>query len=238
MFAAALLLASPALMPTDDSPVSSLHTAASMPVEDHSCPKVSTVGSANFNLTEWTRKTWYIQAQQLVQYQQLEDLYCVAATYDLDNKTTVPFFRGTVVTVYNYANVGAVNGPNQNKDNMTLCARAVDAADTSKLAVAPCFLPNILAGPYWVLGIGKARDGTYEWAVVIGGEPSVKWDDGCTTKEEGTNGAGLWLFSRTPVASKKALAAMHALLKAQGIARSRLHDVPHAGCKYAGALIK
>ena len=47
---------------------------------------------------------------------------------------------------------------------------------------------NILAGPYWVLGIGKAKDGTYDWAVVIGGEPSVKWDDGCTTKEEGTNG--------------------------------------------------
>lgn len=133
------------------------------------------------------RKTWYIQEQQLVQYQQLDDLYCVAATYSLEN-ATVPFFSGTVVTVYNYANVGSVNGPNQNKNNMTLCARAVNAQDSSRLAVAPCFLPNILAGPYWVLGIGKAKDGTYDWAVVIGGEPSVKWDDGCTTKEEGTNG--------------------------------------------------
>jgi len=223
-------------MPTDDSPISSLHS--SMPIDDQSCPKVTTVGSAQFNLTEWTRKTWYIQAQQIVQYQQLDDFYCVAATYDLDNKTTVPFFRGTVVTVYNYANIGDVNGPNQNKDNMTLCARAVDATDSSKLAVAPCFLPNILAGPYWVLGIGKAKDGTYEWAVVMGGEPSVKWDDGCTTKEEGTNGAGLWLFSRTPTASKKAMAAMHELLKSKGIARSRLHAVPHAKCKYDGAFIK
>ena len=257
-------------MPTDDSPISSLHTddspvATLSHTDDQSCPKVSTVGSAQFNLTEWTRKTWYIQAQQIVQYQQLEDLYCVAATYDLDNKT-VPFFRGTVVTVYNYANVGQVNGPNQNKDNMTLvrqsrnpnaplssstkrltitsliptcqCARAVDATDSSKLAVAPCFLPNILAGPYWVLGIGTAKDGTYEWAVVIGGEPSVKWDDGCTTKEEGTNGAGLWLFSRTPTASKKAMAAMYDLLKTKGVARSRLHEVPHAKCKYDGAFLK
>ena len=56
----------------------------------------------------------------------LRRVYCVAATYNLEN-ATVPFFKGTVVTVYNYANVGAVNGPNQNKNNMTLCARAVDA---------------------------------------------------------------------------------------------------------------
>ena len=150
----------------------------------------------------------------------------------------MPFFKGTVVTVYNYANVGAVNGPNQNKNNMTLCARAVDEKDSSKLAVAPCFLPNILAGPYWVLGIGKASDGTYEWAVVIGGEPSVKWDDGCTTKEEGTNGAGLWLFTRTPNPPKATLAKMHALLKQKGVARSRLHPVAQDGCSYHGALIK
>lgn len=150
----------------------------------------------------------------------------------------MPFFKGTVVTVYNYANVGAVNGPNQNQNNMTLCARAVDEKDSSKLAVAPCFLPNILAGPYWVLGIGKANDGTYEWAIVIGGEPSVKWDDGCTTKEEGTNGAGLWLFTRTPNPPMATLAKMHALLKQKGVARSRLHPVAQDGCSYHGALIK
>lgn len=204
---------------------------------DASCPSVETVGSKNFNLTEWVRKTWYIQEQQIVQYQQPKDFYCVAATYDLRGDT-VPFFHGTVVTVYNYANVGAVNGPNQNANNMTLCGRAVNEQDTSKLAVAPCFLPNILAGPYWVIGIGEQRSGEYDWAVVIGGEPSVKWDDGCTTKEEGTNGAGLWLFSREPMASKEDMNAMHALLEKKGIARSRLHTVAQAGCKYAGAIRK
>ena len=45
------------------------------------------------------------------------------------------------------ANEGAVNGKNQNANNQTLCARAVDKDDSSKLAVAPCFLPNLLAGP-------------------------------------------------------------------------------------------
>ena len=131
-----------------------------------------------------------------------------------------------------------MNGPNTNKNNMTLCARAVNATDSSRLAVAPCFLPNILAGPYWVLGIGEAKDGTYEWAVVIGGEPTVQHDDGCTTKEEGTNGAGLWLFTRARVAPKAALAKMHALLESKGVARSRLHPVAQKGCAYDGAVLK
>ena len=200
-------------------------------------PDVSTVGSKDFNLTEWVRKTWYIQEQQIVDYQPLSSFYCVAATYNLEG-ATVPFFRGTVVTVYNNANNDKVNGPNTNKNNMTLCARAVNNTDSSRLAVAPCFLPNILAGPYWVLGIGKADDGTYEWAAVIGGEPSVKYDDGCTTKEEGTNNAGLWLFTREPKASKATLDAMHQLLKSKGVATSRLHTVAHEGCEYRGAVLK
>jgi apolipoprotein D and lipocalin family protein len=209
-----------------------------IPAHDESCPSVKTVGSHAFNLTEWVRKTWFIQEQQVVDYQPLSSFYCVAATYNLEGKT-VPFFRGTVATVYNYANHGEVNGPLVNAKNMTLCARAVNNEDASRLAVAPCFLPNILAGPYWVLAIGEdAEAGEYEWAVVIGGEPSVQWDDGCTTKEDGTNGAGLWLFTRNPVATKAQLGAMHAALKAQGIATSRLHPVEHHGCNYHGATLK
>ena len=197
------------------------------------------MGSPNFNLTEWVRKTWYIQEQQIVDYQPLSSFYCVAATYNLEGKT-VPFFDGQVVTVYNYANKDEVNGPLQNANNMTLCARAVDSTDSSKLAVAPCFLPNILAGPYWVLGIGhdEKAPGEYAWAVVIGGQPTVHWADGCTTKEQGTNGAGLWLFTRNPVASNAQLVAMHAVLNKQGIATSRLHRVAQDGCVYEDALIK
>ena len=50
--------------------------------------------------------------------------------------------------------------------------------------------------------------------------------------------AGLWLFSRSPVASDATMAAMRALLTAQNISQSRLHTVPHDGCKYAGAVLK
>eukprot|EP00964_Phaeocystis_antarctica_P074382 scaffold45727_cov72-Phaeocystis_antarctica.AAC.1 len=111
------------------------------------CPPAQfhTLGSS-FNLTEYTRATWYIQKQQVTGYQNLSDLFCVTATYALEGKT-VPLSNDTVATVYNYGNEGRVNGPNQNADNMTLCARAVDPDDPSKLAVAPCFLPNSLAGP-------------------------------------------------------------------------------------------
>jgi hypothetical protein len=63
-----------------------------------------TCAGANFttlgklDLTEFTRKTWYIQEQQIVGYQPLESLYCVAATYDLAG-ASVPFFSGTVASV-------------------------------------------------------------------------------------------------------------------------------------------
>ena len=90
-----------------------------------------------------------------------------------------------------------------------------------------------------MLAVGTA-EGSSEmtWAIVIGGEPTEQFADGCTTKETGINGAGLWLFSRSPVAPATELAAMHAVLNERGIAASRLHSVSQAGCKYAGAYIK
>ena len=50
--------------------------------------------------------------------------------------------------------------------------------------------------------------------------------------------AGLWLFSRKPVASPEAIGKMHALLKAKGVARSRLHKVEQEGCTYHGFNMK
>merc|ERR1712216_767810 len=64
------------------------------------CTAVTTVD--DLNLTEFTRKTWYIQQQQVNGYQSADDLFCVAATY-ADEGRTVPLFSGTVLSVYNYA---------------------------------------------------------------------------------------------------------------------------------------
>ena len=60
------------------------------------CPSIATQGS--FNLTEWIRASWFIQEQQLNGFQQPEDLFCVAATYELEGRT-VPLWDGKVVSV-------------------------------------------------------------------------------------------------------------------------------------------
>ena len=89
-----------------------------------------------------------------------------------------------------------------------------------------------------MVDVGTDAAGSMTWAIVIGGEPNESVDDGCTTKETGINDAGLWLFTRTPVASADQLTAMHAVLEARGIGASRLHTVSQEGCKYEGAYIK
>ena len=67
----------------------------------------------------------------------------------------------------------------------------------SRIINAPCFLPNTFAGPYWVIAAGP-ESYNYSWAIVSGGPPTVKYKDGnCSTSEQGTNGSGLWLFTRT-----------------------------------------
>lgn len=190
------------------------------------------------DLDEWTRATWYIQEQQVTGYQPEESLYCVTATYERGSDASVPFFKGEVIEVYNQANQGAVNGPLQNDNNQILCARLRDESEPGKLSVAPCFLPNWFSGPYWIIAIGKDGTGKYDWAVVIAGEPTEKYADGCTTTTAGINGAGLWLFSRTPVASEETMREMKSTLALQGVAMSQLRKVAQTGCNYTGAYIK
>lgn len=112
-----------------------------------------------------------------------------------------------------------------------------DKTDVAHLLVAPCFLPDILAGPYWIIGIGPSPN-NYEWAVVSGGQPTVEYPDGCTTKTSSTNGSGLWIFSREPVLSKEYMADAMNALKMQNYTLSQLKAVPQEGCEYKGAFIK
>merc|ERR1711907_495341 len=106
------------------------------------------------------------------------------------------------------------------------------------MGVAPCFLPNILSGDYWVLAAGPRAD-NYEWAIVSGGQPDQKFSDGCTTKQTGVNGAGFWFFTRAKVASKKTLEQMEQVAQNLGFTLSQLHDVAQDGCLYNDAkLIK
>ena len=198
------------------------------------CPEVQPM--KKLNLTEYGRATWYIQEQQINGYQNASCLFCTLATYVNDGKH-VPFFKGTVLGVHNFENVGGIN-QNIEGPQIELCARVKDASIPGALAVAPCFLPNFAAGPYWVLAVGTNDVGQYTWAVVSGGNPTVKYDDGCTTKETGVNGSGLWIFTRAPKGSDDDVNAAKKALTGFGYTLQRLKKVQQEGCTYKGAMIK
>lgn len=192
------------------------------------CPPVSTV--ENFNLTEYVRERWYIQKQQVTSYLPKSTNYCVSARYQVSN-TKVPFYSGTVLNVYNKARVDSVTGQQLNSNNMTLCARVPNSSNPSKLLVAPCFLPNLLAGDYWVLDAGPSSD-NYEWAIVSGGQPHEQYCDGCTTRRDSMNNAGLWLFTREQVPSDSIVNMMLSKLRSKGFTTVFLNNVTQVGCVY------
>ncbi len=192
------------------------------------CPIVNT--QTNFNLTEYIRKRWYIQQQQVTSYLPLEENYCVTAKYNISDRKILGY-KGVVLNVYNYANLRKVNGEQANKHNQVLCARVPNEKNPSKLLVAPCFLPNAFAGDYWVIAAGPASD-NYEWAIVSGGQPTVEYEDGCTTKTTGSNGAGFWYFSRVPIASERVIKKLNKVARAKGYTLSQLHNVTQANCTY------
>lgn len=221
---------------TEYNQTANMYARGSGGVSGSKCPTVTPI--PDLNITEWIRSSWFIQEQQVTGYQKVNDLFCVSATYDDQEGSRVPFFGGKVLSVFNYANKGKVNGEATNKDNATiLCARQPDEKVASKLLVAPCFLPNVLAGPYWVLAAGPSPS-NYEWAVVSGGQPTEQYADGCTTKETGTNGSGFWLMSRNPIATGAVMQQLRNVAQGLGFTLSRLHKVPQAGCMRQGSFIK
>jgi len=202
------------------------------------CTTVAPISGLNF--TEFLRATWFVQKQQETGYLKPADFFCVTATYNDEGKKTLGGLGAKAISVYNYQNSGAVNGKPggaiTGKGSIVLCAREQDKSVPSKLLVAPCFLPNFLAGDYWVVGIGEdAATKKHAWAIVSGGQPTVEYADGCTTKKTGTNGSGFWFFTRAQVATPAVLAEMEAAAKKLGFTTSQLIDVPQAGCKYAEA---
>ena len=164
------------------------------------------------------------------------DLFCVAATYDVDNKTSVPFYNGKVISVYNYANYNKTNGVNLN--NSTILCAGNQAKVNPKNYWLLLVFTQLLAGPYWVLAAGPSSD-NYEWAVVIGGQPTLRVSNTtCTTKLSGINNSGLWIFSRKPIICPSLLKNIRMLLESRGISTDYLLDVVQEGCKYNGAFIK
>lgn len=192
------------------------------------CPVISPV--SNFDLDKYISKTWYIQKQQVNPYQKENQLYCVTATYKILAD------RPGYISVINQGRNNGIDGPFQNS-GPSLCAKN-QTKDTGYLKVAPCvndFFFNLISGPYWVIAV----DDDYEWAIVSGGQTkNVRQQNPtlCTTSNSTSffniNGSGLWLFTRTPVATQSVIDKMEKMLVDMGVYTGDLKNVVQDGCKY------
>lgn len=208
------------------------------------CPVVKPVSP--FDLDRYIEHTWYVQKQQENGYQKKEDLYCVTATYNRKDGNS------GLLKVENRANRGGVNGELRGESSgfgsyfSSLCAQPQSCdsnGSCGKLRVQPCFLFQWgiaqTAGPYWVLAVDSEN---YEWAVISGGQPTETVGQGpsteCTTKTEGINNSGLWLFTRQPIPDAQVVARMEAKLQQMGVATERLLAVAQEGCSYDKMPIK
>eukprot|EP00568_Trieres_chinensis_P005971 CAMPEP_0183298876 /NCGR_PEP_ID=MMETSP0160_2-20130417/5756_1 /TAXON_ID=2839 ORGANISM="Odontella Sinensis, Strain Grunow 1884" /NCGR_SAMPLE_ID=MMETSP0160_2 /ASSEMBLY_ACC=CAM_ASM_000250 /LENGTH=224 /DNA_ID=CAMNT_0025460997 /DNA_START=67 /DNA_END=741 /DNA_ORIENTATION=- len=185
---------------------------------DESCPPVTT--APDFDLELYTSKRWFVHQQAPTQYVPVERNFCVYADYDVLEKKTFPW--GYEVSVFNHA---------ENKEGEEfggpLCAFADDSNNLAKLKVAPCFLPKYLAGPYWVLAYDEKKG----YALVSGGQPTIRREGGCTTGE-GINDSGLWIFLRTQERNEALIKEARAVAKKFDIDLSVLNDVDHTNCNH------
>lgn len=186
---------------------------------DKPCPPVTT--PPDFDLTRFTSKRWYAHQQAPTQYVPVEKNYCVYAEYEILEKKTFPW--GYEVSVNNYAeNMEGeeFGGP--------LCAYVDEPNDQAKLKVAPCFLPKYLAGPYWVLAYNEEKG----YALVSGGQPTVRTENGLCTTGEGVNDSGLWIFLRSVERDNTLIEEVRGIAKKFEIDLSILNDVDQTNCKH------
>jgi hypothetical protein len=136
-----------------------------------------------------------------------------------------------------------VDGPPQNERRMLLRAIVPDPDVPSKLAVGPRFLPNSLRGPYWIVAVSPPTPHGeddhlggpgYDWAVISGGQPEVPGIEPgtCRTKLTGTNGSGLWIFTRDAEPPSEVVQEARAAAVDMGFDLSEMTPVPQNGCVY------
>jgi len=110
-----------------------------------------------------------------------------------------------------------------------LCAYQTEPEEAeSKLAVAPCFLPRIFAGPYWVVAYNE----TEGYALISGGQPTIPSGngDGLCKTGTGINDSGLWIFSRNQTRDDALITKVRGIAVEAGFDLSVLNDVDHTMC--------
>merc|ERR1719323_2284740 len=191
------------------------------------CPPKNFSTVKDFNLESFIQKRWYIQQQMSVQYLPASENRCVYADYSLLTKKS---FWGYDVQVHNHAE--DVKPPHAVHDSgTTICAKIVDK-NAGKLEVAPCFLPTLTAGPYWVLDYSET-DG---YALISGGPPTHAAPTGCRTGK-GVNDSGLWIFTREQKRDEGLVQKVRAIAASKGFDLSVLNDVDQTSCNAPNAAI-
>mmetsp|Transcript_27629 Transcript_27629/g.69335 ORF Transcript_27629/g.69335 Transcript_27629/m.69335 type:complete len:230 (-) Transcript_27629:109-798(-) len=191
----------------------------------HVCPPENFTTVQNFDLDTFISKMWFVQQQMPVTYLPKSQNRCVFAQY---SKREKPGIWGYEVGVHNHAE--DVAPPHKVHDSgSTLCAKVVDPS-SGKLAVAPCFLPSFLAGPYWVIAYDEGQG----FALISGGAPAKASPDGCRTGT-GVNGSGLWIFTREQKRNEKLVNKVRGIAAAKGFDLSVLNDVDQTECSGSGS---
>mmetsp|Transcript_42278 Transcript_42278/g.88331 ORF Transcript_42278/g.88331 Transcript_42278/m.88331 type:complete len:360 (-) Transcript_42278:229-1308(-) len=165
------------------------------------CPPAGFETVNNFDLDSFISKRWYIQQQMETKYLPKSQNRCVYAEYKLEPKKTLR--RGC-------------SQP---------CRGSRAPKARGKLEVAPCFLPSAFAGPYWVVDYDEGAG----YALISGGAPTVQADGGCKTGS-GTNGSGLWIFTREQKRDEALVQKVRAIAAKKGFDLSVLNDVDQSDC--------
>jgi lipocalin len=170
----------------------------------------------DLDLKAYTNKPWYVQQQAVTEYTPLEQNFCTKAEYSIKKNKS---FLGYEIDVNNSA-----QDANGNNFGGKLCA-AIDSP--GKLRVAPCLVPPIFAGPYWVVAYDEAEG----YALVSGGQPTIPSDkgDGCRTGD-GINNSGLWIFTRSQARDDKLVEKVREIALNEGFDLEVLNDVVQEGC--------
>jgi lipocalin len=128
------------------------------------------------------------------------------------------------IKVYNYLTADKVNGE---VHSTNICGTVEDTSEPAELKVAPCFLPTLLGGPYWIIYFDQESG----LGLVSGGQPTNETPTGCRTGT-GVNGSGLWIALRTAARDEKLITKGRSILQGMGYDITILKDVEHAGCTY------
>jgi len=208
---------------------------ADVQVAAATCKKVDV--QENFNQKNFVEGgEWFIHQQMTIKYLPKDQNFCVRARYSYNSKTEL--------AVHNYANVGKVNGKVMDSDQQLktlggICGEVTDAKQPAKLLVGPCrlrLLKKFAFGPYWVLAAGgKTSGGQYEYALISGGQPTIPTKNGLCKTGDGTNGSGLWIFTRSQKRDESIINKLRAIAEEKGFDTSVLNDVEQVGCEYAPA---